>query len=863
MKRCFRTAAMLLLAGSAAGVTAEPTTTPTAPEGVDPAMHERAFRMIQMQTFYSLPESHRAEILEEAERQGIELPMTADDLVESDPSIAARDMPLSAEELDEAFSKVSHVVDRATFEGFRPIHQRMLASFAEVAKTHDVPVKPCFAPGTDPAVVQAFEDIVFGDFSRFQLTSRWQGTALNPGGASQGDPTILTYSFPADGVTVPNGVGEGTGPNNLNAFLDGIYGGNRALWRGYYDEIFARWAELSGNTYILEPNDDNVTLFNSAGVAGVRGDLRMAGKTIDGNSGILAYNFFPQNGDMVIDTADNFYATTSNNSLRLRNILAHEHGHGMGLLHVCPLGSILMNPFINLAFDGPQYDDVLGAQRQYGDALEPNDTLAQATDLGTLTGGDTVNFGGAGGVGPSTTDWISIDDNGDTDLFRLQISGTVSINATATPIGFTYQDGPQTQSCNSGPTVNPQNYGDLQIDILNSGGGVIASVNDNGLGGAESIVANASSGTFFVRVRNTGQNQIQAYRLDISIEGPAIIPLTLTNEGPVPSVIAPGDGTQQLSVRVTLNDDTLLSGPTLNFRRAGEAGFTAIPFGTPAGDVYTVTIPDSLCDEDPDFFVSVTGQEAGGLTLPTSGQYTALIGEATTFSDSGNGGIAFAVGGNITTAEAGRWQAGAPQGNDRDDPAVDFDGNGLAWLTGISASTTNSDVDGGSTILTSPVFDLSGGGSISYAYWMSDAVNPIGPEDGFVVEVSTNGGSSFFPVRDYNSQPGSWRTDTLVADVDFPAASNVAFRFVATDADPGNVLECGVDAIEVISLTCENPVGCNNPADVNGNGEVDPGDFTAWVAAYNANDIAADQNGNGVVDSGDFTAWVNNYNIGC
>ena len=59
-------------------------------------------------------------------------------------------------------------------------------------------------------------------------------------------------------------------------------------------------------------------------------DMRMAGHPIDGNSGILAFNYFPNTGDMVIDTSDNFFATTTSNSLRLRNVLAHEHGHGLG-----------------------------------------------------------------------------------------------------------------------------------------------------------------------------------------------------------------------------------------------------------------------------------------------------------------------------------------------------------------------------------------------------------------------------------------------------------------------------------------------------------------------------------------------------
>lgn len=52
-------------------------------------------------------------------------------------------------------------------------------------------------------------------------------------------------------------------------------------------------------------------------------------------------------------------------------------------------------------------------------------------------------------------------------------------------------------------------------------------------------------------------------------------------------------------------------------------------------------------------------------------------------------------------------------------------------------------------------------------------------------------------------------------------------------------------------------------ADTNFNGELDPGDFTAWIAAYNQGELAADQNVNGLLDPGDFTAWIANYNAGC
>ncbi len=51
--------------------------------------------------------------------------------------------------------------------------------------------------------------------------------------------------------------------------------------------------------------------------------------------------------------------------------------------------------------------------------------------------------------------------------------------------------------------------------------------------------------------------------------------------------------------------------------------------------------------------------------------------------------------------------------------------------------------------------------------------------------------------------------------------------------------------------------------DVNGDGQVSPTDFSAWIGAYNANAPECDQNGDGVCTPTDFSAWIGNYNAGC
>lgn len=52
-------------------------------------------------------------------------------------------------------------------------------------------------------------------------------------------------------------------------------------------------------------------------------------------------------------------------------------------------------------------------------------------------------------------------------------------------------------------------------------------------------------------------------------------------------------------------------------------------------------------------------------------------------------------------------------------------------------------------------------------------------------------------------------------------------------------------------------------ADVNGDGDLTPADFTAWIAAFNRNAQACDQNGDGNCSQADFNAWIANFNAGC
>lgn len=336
-----------------------------------------------------------------------------------------------------------------------------------------------------------------------------------------GNPLTLTWGFAAEGALIPSFNTGPQGNSNLIARMDTIYGsgpgGNdltQRPWFVHYQSVVNRWSSISGLSFNYEPADDGTAFSGSngtdkRGVLNTRADMRIGGRNIDGNSNILAFNFFPNVGDMVIDTNDNFYNTTSGNSIRLRNVVAHEIGHGIGMEHVSTSVSAaqLMNPSLNTSFDGPQHHDILLAQRGYGDVHEKsfggqgNDVVERATDLGVLSNGGTVSVGNSArtfAVAAVATDFVSIDDSNDTDFWSLTVNSAGTIDVLLEGLGFTY-------TTNS-VSFNTQQRSDLALTLFDTDGtSLLALANDNGLGGSEAINFDlTAAGTYFLRV--TGSN---------------------------------------------------------------------------------------------------------------------------------------------------------------------------------------------------------------------------------------------------------------------------------------------------------------------------------------------------------------------
>jgi hypothetical protein len=469
------------------------------------------------------------------------------------------------------------------------------------------PLAICFAPGTPYDYVRNvyLSSRAAGvELFQFQDTARWDSTATNPSAPNQGQPITLTWSIVPDGTFIDSfGIGP-AGPSNFVARMNSIHG-SQAVWQPIIQQVFDRWHALTGVSYVFQPTDDGAAFPDSPGVLGVRGDVRIGGRNIDGNSGILAFNFFPDFGDMVVDTNDSFFTNTSNNNIRTRNVMAHEHGHGLGFSHVCPVNQTkLMEPFLSLAFDGPQHDDTLAGQRGYGDTRENNDTALTGTDLGTLSNGTT------------TVNDIGADDDSDQDFYRFTVGPGKKATITVTPVGFTYLEGPQNSNgtCSAGTTVNSLDDNDLGVELRDATGvTILASANSNPAGVAETL-SNVPlvAGTSVIRVFPGGANTVQLYRLQVTIanNNPAItIGDAVVTEGDAGAVNAAfpvslsGPTSDVITVSFATADGTAAAG-TDYLTTLGTLTFT--PGGATTQNIAVPVNGDLLDEADETFFVNLS-----------------------------------------------------------------------------------------------------------------------------------------------------------------------------------------------------------------------------------------------------------------
>ncbi|MEO1008109.1 MAG: choice-of-anchor B family protein [Planctomycetota bacterium] len=345
--------------------------------------------------------------------------------------------------------------------------------------------------------------------------------------------------------------------------------------------------------------------------------------------------------------------------------------------------------------------------------------------------------------------------------------------------------------------------------------------------------------------------------LDVGTDGAAS--LEIEPIGGAPTTLAPFGETVRVSINELagqVDDDRV----RMHLSVPGEPDPVVVPMFAQGGGEFEATLPGLPCLENVDYWFEAEATDGRLFRAPLSAPFIAykaqVVGETDViFADNFETSTGWSV--QNVDLDDGAWSRGLPGGSgDRGDPVSDFDGSGRAYLTGPDGG--NTDVDGGPTILTSPVYDVSDLGDEAYVRFAKWFTNDDADQDSLLVEVSGDGGSTWTEVEEFSGGPNEWALHAYrIADF-VPATTTFRIRFSVADNPNDSVTEAGIDAFEILTIDCSS---C--PADFDGDGSLTIFDFLAFQTAFDTSDPRADFDGDGSFTIFDFLAFQTAFDGGC
>ncbi len=284
----------------------------------------------------------------------------------------------------------------------------------------------------------------------------------------------------------------------------------------------------------------------------------------------------------------------------------------------------------------------------------------------------------------------------------------------------------------------------------------------------------------------------------------------------LPAYVLPGQDTTFEVVVEGLYDGVLVStSPEIHYNVAGQ-GWVDVGLVELSAGHYEAALPAADCYDVLDIYFSAEEASEGMFYDPGVSNPHAVIVATTEMIpfrdsfDSDEGWVA-----TYSGATNGYWQRGVPV-NDANwdyDPESAAGGSGSCYLT--ENVNGNTDVDGGSVVLTSPAFDMSAGGELSYDYflYLTDAGGGI---DRLLLEINDNDGSGpWYEIARHDTHGGmAWHHHDVTSGEILAAGGTLTtqmkVRFTANDSDPQSIVESAVDNFEVVSYLCEDPFLCGD-----------------------------------------------------
>ena len=328
-----------------------------------------------------------------------------------------------------------------------------------------------------------------------------------------------------------------------------------------------------------------------------------------------------------------------------------------------------------------------------------------------------------------------------------------------------------------------------------------------------------------------------------------------------PSFVNPGESTP-VTVQIDDGSEGYVPGSGTLHYRFDDGAFSTSPLTSLGGNLYEAMLPAGECEATAEFYFSAAGD--GGTTVyypedaPASVYSASVMFVTTVLSDDFEAERGWTVE-NDASLMSGSWERVIPSTDGSyNEPTEDYDGSGNCYVT---ENTFHSDVDGGPTRLISAAFDLSGSvdAALRFAWWFAcdDELPPA--EDYLTVEVSNDDGVSWIPVATISSAEG-WVQEVIFLEEAIapePLTAQMRIRFGVADTPNNSKTEAGIDAVEILSLSCGESVA----GDLDADGDVDLSDLAILLAAYGVSD-AGDLDGDGDTDISDLAMLLANYGYG-
>ncbi len=747
--------------------------------------------------------------------------------------------------------------------------RRWLPQAPNDATAVTLPVLACYSADEPPSpeVIQFLESQLYQLLPQYNAADRWTQTATNGtsvGGV--GEPITLLWSLVPDGLSInSNGVGEGTQASTLFAQMDSKFGGNRALWIQRITESFNRWGQLTGINYqrvTFGGNDwDDGAAWGSGGVAGRRGDVRICMKSLDGGNGVLAYNSFPNDGDMVIDSSESWGSSTNSHRF-LRNTVMHEHGHGLGFAHTCPSnGTKLMEPSLATGFDGPQQDDIRGGQRNYGDPNEADNTAGTATFFGSFGALGAITLGTLPSPAVTNGSTLSIDANGEQDWHRFTLTRPLLVSATLTPVGSSYLDLDQNNngSCQTtGTANNALAEANLRLQLLAANGLSTIVTQDVNAAGSNEVISQIlmPAGDGYLRVTESDNpTESQLYRISFSTGNTLV--LTASN------------GT--FTDKVRLNWSNVPNGTYLIFRNTVNDRATATQITPAALLAGTVTFDDTGAAPGQAYFYWIAATQVQGFTFDFAGPTSGLRAQPANVAPSANAGSDQLIN-DADGAGSKPVTLNGSASTDPDGTIVNYRWTeGPVVLADGAASSAIVNLTTGPHTVTLTVTDSAGAtGTDTVTITVNARPTANAGPDQILIDTDLSGSEPVTLNGSASTDDGqianyAWTEGALTL-----ASGPSATALVPLGVGPHTLTltvtdNNGLTATDTVVITVEAgpPVGC--PADFNADSVVDPDDLSDYIGCFFATPPCpqADFNADGNADPDDLSDFIAAFFGGC